>query len=173
MRRAHVDPDTADIVIVSDGSGAGWKMACGWAATMIDLRTKARRVFHGACSPGSVGMGELMGPLHALTWCHAHGHTGKRIVVLSDSQYVVNTGNKERKVTVKANFYLWSQFDWFKRQGYRVQWAWMRRDECALNKYADGLSRSARLKLTEIDLAAAEEVLPTGERIGINRRNPH
>lgn len=172
LKRAGVPADTWDICIVSDGSGSGWDNACGWAATLIDRATRTRKVFHGACTPGSVGLGELMGPLHALTWHHAKGRQGQRIVVLSDSQYVVNVGNKDRKVTAKANWYLWSMFDWLKRQGYRVKWYWLRRDEAALNKYADDLSRRARLKLTETDLAAAAEVLPTGQQISINRRNP-
>jgi ribonuclease HI len=167
-----IDPTLFDVVIFGDGSGSGWDLGCGWAAVHIDLETGHRQVFHGACTPGTIGIGEIMPYLHALTWHAATQQAGKRIAVITDSQYVAKTGTMDRKVTVKANWWLWSQFDWLKRQGFRIKWHWVRRDDTALNKFTDALSRLARLTLTKTNLAEAVEMVEGVGRINVYRRNP-
>ena len=57
-------------------------------------------------------------------------------------------------------------------QGYRIKCVWAARETVALNKYADQLSRLARVTLTKTNLAEEVELVEGAGRINVYRRNP-
>lgn len=172
LRHLKIGPDAWDILLVGDGSGSGWNGNAGWACIMIERETLERHVFYGACSPGSIGFAEIMPYFQALAWYHSNSkQSGRRIHILTDSQYVVTTGKREYKGSVRANRYLWSMFDWFKRQGTTITWHWKPRETTSLNRYVDDLSRQARLQLMNQDLIKKVEKKPGKKRRTVYQRN--
>lgn len=145
-----------DFLVVGDGSGSTWGFPAGWAAVSVANRTFARKVWWGAVSDGTVNFAEIMAYMQFLTWLGAREDdrraAGKRrrvvhVHIITDSQYVSNTGAKTTRFDVKKNSVLWAAFDVLARQGIVLHWHWLARETTELNSYVDKLSKLARGRL--------------------------
>lgn len=145
--------DDWDFLIVGDGSGSNWNREAGWAAVSVERVTMERLVWYGAMNRGTVNFAEVMAYLQPLNWLAAReaDRRGKgrqrsracRVHIVTDSEYASNTGGSANRMVAK-NGALWAAFDVFARQGFVLNWHWVRRDDCALNTYCDELSKLAR-----------------------------
>jgi hypothetical protein len=141
-----------DVIIVGDGSGAGWPIGCGWAAALVDRPTGLRKLFHGGMNAGTVTIGELMPYVHALLWYAGKDGPGRKVryragrdlevLCVSDSQAVVaaSLGPECRH----AHRELWAILDAFAASGFRTTFRHVRRDVIGLNVLCDELSRESR-----------------------------
>lgn len=143
-----------DVFIVGDGSGSGWAEACGWAATLIDLRNQARRFFYGGMDCGSINFAEAMPYVQALTWYDVHygkqmlkqlGHLN--VHILTDSQVIARWGNAAVHASEhlpRKMIALWATVRELRRLGYHCKFHWAPRMTTELNWAADliaGISR--------------------------------
>lgn len=172
LRLLKISPNGWDYLVVSDGSGVGWDMGCGWASTLVSREPQQRLPFNGGMHPGTVSLGEIMGfmqPLMYLASKSSDGPQFQRIHVVSDSQYVVQIGNALR--TPKSHAPLWRQLASFRALGMQLQFHWIPRDSVPLNKIADlvaGVSRKAVSGVDAVPLLAKlsaenlDELNPSG-----------
>lgn len=164
LRRLLADADIADnwdVILVGDGSGSNWGVACGWAMTVIE-RGGDTHVLHGAMSHGTSNVAEIMAPLHALSWLaareeerrqkHRQPRNAYQVYVVSDSRYVVDTGKAANRLIHKNSlFWLWA--DNLASKGFVTHFRWLGREASRFIRYADDLSRTSRKYLTAGDLA--------------------
>jgi ribonuclease HI len=80
----------------------------------------------------------------------------RHIHIVTDSQYVKTKGSSRDLLTGK-NGALWQVFKQFGAQGMLIHWHWIRRETVELNKFADQLSKAARLNLKDKDLPTQVE----------------
>lgn len=155
-----------DILLVGDGSGGDWDNPCGWASVSIERAPLTgnlepeRRCWHGGMNFGTVNVAEIMAYVQPLNWFVAreeerHRKGRRRAVhqvhIFTDSQYCRDMGGSaDRQITKNGVF--WSAFDTFARQGFLLYWHWIRRDDVALNVYADLLSKMSRGLFKKHDL---------------------
>ena len=152
-----------DFLLVGDGSGSQWGFECGWGCVSIDGSTFERRAWHGAMNTGTVNFAEMMAYLQPLCWYVNREMLNRKqpdypvivrhIHILTDSQYVKNKGS-HKNMTSGPNSALWQIFKQFGSYGMKIHWHWIRRDTVDLNKYADLLSKAARVNLKGKDLSA-------------------
>lgn len=142
-----------DFLVVGDGSGSNWGYPAGWAAVSIENTTLARQEWWGTVNRGTVNFAEIMAYMQFLNWLGAREDdrraNGKRrrvlnVHIITDSQYCERTGSSAVKGNVRKNSVLWAAFDVFARQGILLHWHWLKREDIALNQYADKLSKLAR-----------------------------
>lgn len=151
-----------DYLIVGDGSGSTGDRECGWASVMIEKNGLARTVWFGAMNMGTVNVAEIMAyfqPLNHIFTSNDNLRGGKfvNVHVLTDSEYVANTGNSTLKRSHK-NWILWNTFHTFQTQGLLITWHWVPRDTVSLNKYVDSLSKGARVTLKDFNKQVKETV---------------
>jgi len=150
-----------DWLIFGDGSGSNWNRECGWGSVSVERQTGERLVWWGFANRGSVNVAEVMAYLLPLEWLanreQERVKAGKnrrralQIHVVTDSQYVQGTGEVNNPL-VEKNGTLWERFDSLARRGLILNWHWLRRDEVALNSYADELSKLARREFRKYNL---------------------
>jgi ribonuclease HI len=145
-----------DLVLVGDGSGSNWGHEVGWACVAIQRTSFSRRVFHGGMNDGTVNVAEMMAYFAPLTWfmgLTAREAGVKHVHIITDSQYVRDMGTRRAPVTGgQANQLLWAAYQLAERQGYRIHWHWRNRDDVALNRFTDALSKANRLRFKGEDL---------------------
>ncbi len=73
--------------------------------------------------------------------------------MITDSQYTCG-GNKPGKVTVAKNSMLWDQLTLCARHGVIVHYHWQRRNDVALNRLADWISKLVRVSYREYNIQA-------------------
>jgi ribonuclease HI len=142
-----------DFLLVGDGAGSGWDGPCGWGAVLVERESGKRTVWDGTLNSGTVNFAEIMAYLQPLTWLasredekrkrQSEGRRAHHIHIVTDSQYCAQVGNGPNRVLAK-NTLLWGVFSLLARQGFLLHWHWLERDNCALNRYADRLSKLAR-----------------------------
>lgn len=171
-----------DVIIVSDGSGTGWTLGCGWAAVLIDRHNRTRKIFSGAFNTGTIGIGELIPTIHALLWFSENDGRALRkqygrplrIHVLTDSEYVADTGTALRSghtaLSDVKNAALWAGVMELDRRGFGIEWHWIPRESLALNVYCDHLSRQSRLGIQEVQVPSDPT---TNEPLSVFDLNPH
>jgi ribonuclease HI len=155
-----------DLLLIGDGSGSNWNFECGWGCVSIENATFARRAWHGAMSAGTVNFADMMAYLQPLCWYVNREMLRRKQVdypvkvrhihIVTDSQYVKTKGSSRDLLTGK-NGALWQVFKQFGAQGMLIHWHWIRRETVELNKFADQLSKAARLNLKDKDLPTQVE----------------
>jgi ribonuclease HI len=80
----------------------------------------------------------------------------RHIHILTDSQYVKTKGSSNNMLSGKSGP-LWQVFQQFGTQGMMLHWHWVRRETVELNKFADQLSKAARLNVKGKDLSTRVE----------------
>lgn len=152
----------ADYLLVGDGSGSNWGRGIGWASVLVDLEADEQMVWHGAANYGTVNVAEIMAYLLPLTYLAdkltdqrrtGAGTRPVRVHIVTDSQYVKDTGSLVARGTVPAggkHVGLWHAFAGFARRGLILTWHWIAREDHALNAYCDRLSRSSRLHMADL-----------------------
>jgi ribonuclease HI len=86
-----------DWCLFGDGSGSSWERACAWATVACERKTRLLKTFAGAANAGTVNVAEMLAyatPLlwiadYADLWNHDRAPAPLKIVVCSDSEYVV------------------------------------------------------------------------------------
>ena len=149
-----------DLLVIGDGSGNRWDKACGWAAVLIEVATRRRRLFYGAMNFGSIEFAELMPYVQALAWYdnriagQEEVRTPKRVAIVTDSEVLTRHVQELRDPAVQPSRTLsipLAMFRAFRDGGYDISMLWYRRQTLALNALSDliaGLSRS-QLMLSE------------------------
>ena len=147
-----------DLLLIGDGSGCNWNFECGWGCTSIENSTFARRAWHGAMSAGTVNLAEMMAYLQPLCWYvdrevkrrkkENYKTVIRHVHILTDSQYVKTKGSSKTMLAGNAGP-LWQVFQQFSAQGMMLHWHWVRRETVELNKFADQLSKAARLNVKD------------------------
>lgn len=142
-----------DIVIVGDGSGSSWSREAGWASVSIEKVTMERLVHAGMVNRGTVNLAEMMAYIQPLEWLASRESDRKKekggttrafnVHIFTDSDYCRQTGNSSNRMMTK-NAGLWAVFDVFARHGFVLNWHWIPRESCDLNRYCDKLSKMAR-----------------------------
>jgi ribonuclease HI len=169
----HLGVEAWDYVIVSDGSGTGWKMGCGWASTLISRRPRTRKVFTGGMNPGTVSLGEMFAIYHPLIYLASKLDIDKqlkRVHVISDSEYVVRTGNGHQRPTKHSA--LWRMLSALRAEGLLVTFHWLPRDSTELNRLADLLAGSARKSIQSVDVDQAVTQLGFSDLKKMNSERP-
>jgi len=156
---------TWDLLLVGDGSGSRWEQPAGWACVAIERSRQQlgrandsgggeqlrRKVFYGAVNDGTVNFAELMAYFAPLSWYAAKTEKfdgplvlPREVHILTDSQYVqkMMTGRMP-----KTHAAFWLAYNIYNRLGFRLNWHWLPRNDIALNRYVDAISRKARLLL--------------------------
>lgn len=167
-----------DYLLVGDGSGSTWDRGAGWGSVLIDAATDERTVFGGAVNRGTVNFAEILAALQPLEFL-ANKESKKRkasgktravhVHILTDSEYCKNTGNSTNRM-MDVNAGLWAVFDVFKRHGLIIRWHWIKRETVDLNRYADTISKLARLLLKGYNLQ--QKVASAGEKRSVYAINP-
>ncbi len=148
-----------DLILIGDGSGSKWGLPIGWAVTAIAKTSMERKVFYGAMNDGTVNIAEAMAYMQPLLWYATKvraerkqgGVTREHIVhIITDSEYVREVGSRGH-VDFSTNQPIWAVYELLKRQCLQINWHWQRRDEVALNAFADLLSKRSRKLFKEND----------------------
>lgn len=151
---------------MGDGSGSRWGRPAGWACACVErvtAVTKDPQVFFGAINSGTVNFAEMMAyaqPLDWLAWREVElrekgGPTRVlRVHVVTDSDYCRSTGASGRASTSRKNPGLWQVFGVYARFGLVLTWHHLPREEHALNRYCDRLSKLARKRTAAYNYAA-------------------
>lgn len=155
---ARIGIEEWDLLLVGDGSGCNWNFECGWGCTSIENATFARRAWHGAMSAGTVNLAEMLAYLQPLCWYVdreikrrkkvSYKTVVRNVHILTDSQYVKTTGSSKTQLSGRSAP-LWQIFQQFSAQGMILHWHWVRRETVELNKFADQLSKAARLNVKD------------------------
>lgn len=130
-----------------------------------------RRVFHGAMNDGTVSIAEMMAYVAPLCWyadkVNASEHRRARhIHIITDSQYIQSKG-EEGKVREKHVIF-WTAFAMFNRLGLQLHWHWLPRESADLNRYADVLSKAARINHEQASL----QTVLAKQGLSPDRENP-
>jgi len=194
LDRAKID--RWDILIIGDGSGTGWRDACGFAGILIDRAFHTRMLVHGGLSAGSVNLAEMMPYLTGLI--NYHEQYGKRqlkmrsplqVHIITDSQVTCYHGVAAASATEElpkvSHRPLWAGMRDLGRMGYRIHYHWAARSTSMLNWASDLIAYLARKNIKNIEeedqlaaraRAAIEQVQfvdpATGEGIDIHALNP-
>lgn len=155
-----------DLLLIGDGSGSNWNFECGWGCVSIEHDTLARKSWHGAMSAGTVNFAEVMAYLQPLCWYvnremlrrkkATYKVKARHIHIITDSQYAKTKGSSKDLLAGK-NGALWQIFRQFGAQGMILHWHWIPRETVELNRFADQLSKAARLNLKGKDLPTQVE----------------
>jgi len=171
--------DEWDVLLIGDGSGAGWNLlsGCGWASVLIDKYSNNHKIFLGATSPSTITIGELSPYLFAMNWymsadgpgcdrVKAASFSGKllRVHIISDSEVVVKSGNKMQ--SRKSNRALWAAMDFFATQGCSIKYHHIKRNTVLMNVLMDELARKSRLDPNKV-WDASLKVLKRKEHLAI------
>lgn len=147
-----------DYLIVGDGSGSTWDREVGWASVLIERETMERSVWWGTMNRATVNIAEMMAYLQPLGWLVAQEENrrtkeknrGKacptrayKVHIITDSDYCRSTGKSVSRSGTK-NAALWGVFDVFARSGFILNWHWLPREDCTLNRYCDAASKMVR-----------------------------
>ena len=199
LDRAGVAVPDWDIVIIGDGSGTGWKGACGWAGVLVEKNHPERGLGYGGMNVGSINLAELMPYLQTLN--HFHEQRGREILetkgllrvhVLTDSSTITAWGNRVANLKAdlpKTSSPFHAAMRQFGRLGYHLQYHWGPRSQNCLNWASDliaALSRRGVMRCrenadndTNLSLHAANAIdnvrfcdPATGEPIDIHDLNP-
>jgi len=143
-----------DYIIIGDGSGTTWEKPCGWGCSMIENRTWVVEAFYGAFNQGTNIVAEIMAyvqPLLVLSErrerkCQSDGATLVHIV--TDCQYVRNTGNLRAAARGKKHRALWHLIDSLRRSGIIVKFHWIPRDLLKANQFSHTVANAARKSLS-------------------------
>jgi hypothetical protein len=160
-----------DAVIIGDGSGSGWEIGCGFAATLIDLNLNTRQEFHGGFSAGTNHLGEFFAYIVPMQWYTVHHgltllkdrqkrQTGKHpqvnICCICDNKTIVDQGN--RRAERGSWQALWSTWNTWASHGFFTTWVWCPREELGLNVLADDMSRQSRIAMQNIQIPAGVDL---------------
>jgi len=146
-----------DILLIGDGSGSTWKREAGWACVSIERETMERLIHIGSMNHGTVNIAEIMAYIQPLEWLssreierrekHDAPVRAFQVHIITDSDYCRLTGSSTSR-TMRKNAGLWAMMDIYARHGFVLHWHHVRGhtdgEGCALNKYADQLSKLAR-----------------------------
>lgn len=151
-----------DVLIAGDGSGTGWKDACGWSHIVVDRISRERELFRGACDGSSINLAEMMPTLHGLTWYHnkhGRGHLHRlgtlHVHIITDSKVTTEHGALAVDLNAAlpaANLLFWSGVREFKRKGYQIQFHWLERLTTEWNQCADLVASLSRRVVKQTDL---------------------
>ncbi len=179
-----------DLLFVGDGSGSGWRGACGWAGVLVDRMTREYSLYSGAMNMGSVNLAELMPYYHAMTWYHANvgrkrieARSGVILVhIVTDSAVTVEHGRQAcdlKQPLPKVQQALWASFREFCKLGYSFTFHWQERSTSLMNQCCDLVASLVRRSLLNTnqgkpptvhreELLAAEQGLRRLLRSGIS-----
>ena len=100
----------------------------------------------GGASTGTVNYAELEPYLHALRRDLYDRHAGKlprdrvrRVVVVSDSEVTVRTGNGEYRPSFNPD--MWATLEFFRAAGYQVRFFWTPRNKNPMHSALDAASK--------------------------------
>jgi len=175
LERAKID--RWDILIIGDGSGTGWKDACGWAGILIDRAYHMRLLVDGAQNLGSINLAEMMPYLMGLI--NYHEQQGKRqlkmrsplqVHIITDSQVTCYHGiaaaKPEEPLPKVSHRALWAGMRELGRMGYRIHYHWAERSTSMLNWASDLIAYLARKGVKNLE---GEEELAARARAAIEQ----
>jgi len=160
-----------DLLLLGDGSGTGWKDACGWGVAAIDRLTREYSLFAGALNAGSINLAEMLPYLHALTWFHAN-QGRQRLKTRGDFMYVHIVTDSKLTVAMgreacspgtplpRVQQALWAAFREFTTLGYVITFHWQSRNTSVMNLVCDLVASLSRRSL----LNTAQGIAPVGNR---------
>jgi ribonuclease HI len=103
-----------DFIIAGDGSASTWAKTAGFGSILYAKDNPAARwKFFGGLSAGTNNVAEIMAVVHPLMFLDATVNTEHKkpnVYILSDSEYVVNTGSGHSPQR-KSNRMLWAAVD--------------------------------------------------------------
>jgi len=151
-----------DLLLIGDGSGTDWDHPAGWAVTSIDRLSGQRHVQLGSYSNATVNFVEAECYVHALRYDLYTRMNGKirsprKVVIFSDSQVTVNTGNGLYKQTYHPD--VWLVYDYYRNLGYELKFFQLPRETNPLHSLMDKFSRSCRT--TTLDTEGCIELVNT------------
>lgn len=161
---AHgVAQDAWDVCLIGDGSGQGWDKGIGWACVAIDRMSGTREVLCGGASSGTVNIAELEPYLATLRRDYYYRHGGKlqqmrRVVILSDSQVTVRTGNGEYQP--RTNEEMWLMVKFWESRGYQIRWIWVERNQNPLHVLIDRLSKTSEMYTDLVNIEDVYGIFP-------------
>lgn len=157
-----------DLLLIGDGSGAGWDLGAGWACVLICRHDWSRKEFFGAMNCGTVSIGEAMPYLHALMWFGSDKGPGPalekiccmhrqklQVHIVTDSQATARIGQGEYRPS--SNRELWAAIFAFADR-YQLTWHFLRRESIDMNIYVDEKSRQSRLALSSVDATTTDKL---------------
>lgn len=155
-----------DFVIVGDGSGSGWTREAGWASVSIERETGERQIWSGCVNRGTVNFAEAMAYMQPLTWLAAREAERRKsartrawqVHIITDSEYCQTAGTNGCRSSA-SNSALWAAFSAFNMAGLILQWHWVPRDSCELNRLCDAVSKVARQREKSWQLDVGESQL--------------
>lgn len=161
-----------DALIVGDGSGSGWNLACGWAAVLVDRRLSLRKDLHGAMNAGTSYLAELLPYVQAISW-YAEGpgralllslrrHDPRatvRVHVVTDSEIVARQG--DGKASRRKGGCYWKMIEALEAAGFETRWHWMARNRLGLNRLCDYLAGLCRRSVDTVGAVT----LPAGTSV--------
>lgn len=144
-----------DLLLVGDGSGVGWKDACGWATVMVDRRILDPQLFVGGASHGSITLAEQIPYLHALLYHYNRGGKDQikaagpiQVHIVTDSQVTAANGNaasNPSEALPTACSPLWAAWRDLNARGYLCTFHWRGRSQSVLNWISDLAATHGRL----------------------------
>lgn len=149
-----------DKIIAGDGSATTWDTSAGFGSILYSKDGTSKKFF-GGLSNGTNNAAEMLAVLHPLLYLDAFPHLdGSPVVyVLSDSEYVVNGGNKQQER--KSNLGLWSAVDDISRR-FLLIFRHIPRMVLPANVYGDRTGNSIRKLLRDFN----DEKIYTGTDCG-------
>jgi ribonuclease HI len=134
-----------DFIIAGDGSATTWEKTAGFGSILFQKEgAEPYKKFFGGLSSGTNNVAEIMAVLHPLLYLDATVDTSRRkyyVYILSDSEYVVKTGNGEAKR--KSNRALWSAIDGIAERFF-LHFRHVRRMILPANVYGDTIGNLVR-----------------------------
>ena len=153
LNRLQIQPNEWDLLLVGDGSGSKWGYPIGWGCVAVYPNRLDRKVYWGCASSGTVNIAESLAYLIPLTEfakdTHDQAKVNKRnepknVHIVTDSEYARRRGEGSGSIDFKKNSAIWAGLEMFNRQGIFLHWHHKPREDVALNRYADAVSKEAR-----------------------------
>lgn len=142
------DTKNFDLIIFTDGSGTVLENPCGYAALLYYPKMQKWEYSIGADNHGSNNFAELFAVIKAL---YSDIHFAKNILVVSDSEWTVKTGNGEYTITQGGPLEMfWAALNCF-RKSFRAEVTFLhvKRNTNPYNTLCDEIAGKARKNFSE------------------------
>ena len=134
-----------DFIIAGDGSGTSWENSIGFGSILYCRNNGVRRRFFGGLSNGTSNVAEMMAVVLPLLYIESDvnfKHGIPNVYIISDSLYVVNTGNGE--YALKTNRALWETVNHL-RTRLNLNFVYEKRMLLPANVFGDQIGNTIRM----------------------------
>lgn len=135
-----------EVVLIGDGSGINKEGA--WTVVIVDNRSSEISVMTGGLTLTTINVMELMPYVHALAWLERENKLPERVLVMSDSKYVVSCGNGTAQSKKNAAF--WAAMDYY-RQRLQIDFVLFPRNSTVELAFCDRLSGILRRRFVQFN----------------------